>query len=342
MPTKARVALHFHPDFDLWVRPVLERILEDGAYLSQFATGTSNGGLTAFTGGDRWLWEHRIFDGVYDHVSPADHPIYGALAIDHDPYGPAPRFGSSQSPPPAARREQDNLRLPRQLHAALVVRCRRPAGTDRVVGDPIGPWTRWTTTTSRPTCMVASEFPGMSRPWCSIPRFVNQRSTTWRVPQECGSSGIPGYVLHTDGLSPLTEYRGPSVVAAATALAKDGVIDSSDTRSEHTRWRRGHTDAEVAPALPRSLRPSGTVAAHPGSVIGRGKLSASNETTGSSPRDARMPIHLWRVSLSRGGGPLDAPEATRGPHQYHRRPSGMERGVRLLASSAARYDAIPL
>lgn len=44
MPTKARVALHFHPDFDLWGRPVLERSLEDDAYLSQFATGTSNGG----------------------------------------------------------------------------------------------------------------------------------------------------------------------------------------------------------------------------------------------------------------------------------------------------------
>ena len=98
MPTTARVALHFHPDFDLWGRPVLERILEDGAYLSQFSTATSTSGLTAFTGGDRWLWEHRIFDGVYDHVSPAaDHPIYGALAIDHDPYGPAPRFGSSYS-----------------------------------------------------------------------------------------------------------------------------------------------------------------------------------------------------------------------------------------------------
>lgn len=72
-----------------------ERIVAAGAHLSQFATGTSNGGLTAFTGGDRWQWEHRIFDGVYDDVEPGEHPVYGALAVNGEPYGPASPFGSS-------------------------------------------------------------------------------------------------------------------------------------------------------------------------------------------------------------------------------------------------------
>ena len=94
-PESARVALHFHPDLDLWGRPVLERIVSEGAYLPQFVTGTSNGGLTAFRDGDRWRWEHRIVDGVYDDVDPSEHPVYGALAVDAGPYGPAPRFGSS-------------------------------------------------------------------------------------------------------------------------------------------------------------------------------------------------------------------------------------------------------
>lgn len=73
---------------------MLESILELGQYLSQFATGTSNGGLTAFPGGDRWLWEQRIFGGAYDHVEVHHRPVYGALDLDGDPYGPAPRFGS--------------------------------------------------------------------------------------------------------------------------------------------------------------------------------------------------------------------------------------------------------
>ena len=48
----AQVALHFHPD-----RPgktgqlVVEALLKEGVYRSQFETKISNGGLTAFQGG---------------------------------------------------------------------------------------------------------------------------------------------------------------------------------------------------------------------------------------------------------------------------------------------------
>ena len=91
----ARVALHLHPDTDLRGEPTLARILDDGAYLSQFVTGTSNGGLTATAGGDRWRWEQRIFGGAYDDAPASARPVYGALSLDDDPYGPAPRFGSA-------------------------------------------------------------------------------------------------------------------------------------------------------------------------------------------------------------------------------------------------------
>jgi len=73
----------------------LDAILRDGVYLSQFATGTSNGGLTAHPGGDRWEWEHRIFGGAYDSWPATHRPVYGALGAIDDPYGPAPRFGSA-------------------------------------------------------------------------------------------------------------------------------------------------------------------------------------------------------------------------------------------------------
>lgn len=95
LPSRARVALHFHPGDDASEAGVLASILDQGRYVSQFVTGTSNGGLTAFPGGDRWRWEQRIFGGAYDHVDVQHRPVYGALDLDGDPYGPAPRFGSA-------------------------------------------------------------------------------------------------------------------------------------------------------------------------------------------------------------------------------------------------------
>jgi len=261
MPTKARVALHFHPDFDLWGRPVLERILEDGAYLSQFATGTSNGGLTAFTGGDRWLWEHRIFDGVYDHVSPADHPIYGALAIDHDPYGPAPRFGSS------------HLRL--RPHVASRTTFAYPDSfmqpSSFGVADQLGLIELWRS--DRPLDPLDHYIEAHVHGGVRVPRDVEALvlDPSFResaIDDMARAAGVrvewhPGYVLHTDGLSPLTEYRGPSVVAAATALAKDGVITpailgqnrlggAEDTQMQKWLW---HCLARFGRAEPSQLTP---------------------------------------------------------------------------------------
>jgi hypothetical protein len=92
-----RVALHFHPDWPCRGRLVVEALADDGRYVSQFVTGTSNGGLTAHEGGDRWRWESRIFGGRYDDAEPADRPVYGALLPGDppDPYGASVRFGSA-------------------------------------------------------------------------------------------------------------------------------------------------------------------------------------------------------------------------------------------------------
>lgn len=67
----------------------------DRQYRSQFATGISNGGLTAFPGGDRWRWESRLFSGKYDNLPATERPVYGAWNRRADPYGGAIRFGSS-------------------------------------------------------------------------------------------------------------------------------------------------------------------------------------------------------------------------------------------------------
>ncbi|MGW7422780.1 DUF3626 domain-containing protein [Streptomyces sp. NPDC054813] len=89
------ITLNFHPDRLSAGLPILEALTRDGAYHSQFVTGTSNGGLTAHPGGDRWRWESRIFGGTYDDAAPAERPVYGALNFRRQVVGAAPRFGSS-------------------------------------------------------------------------------------------------------------------------------------------------------------------------------------------------------------------------------------------------------
>ncbi|MFC9132034.1 DUF3626 domain-containing protein [Streptomyces sp. NPDC057099] len=90
-----RVTLNFHPDRLAYGKPILEALAEGGVYLSQFVTGTSNGGLTAYSGGDRWRWESRMFDGAYDNAAAHERPVYGGLNFRHKPVGAAPRFGSA-------------------------------------------------------------------------------------------------------------------------------------------------------------------------------------------------------------------------------------------------------
>ncbi|GHI83077.1 hypothetical protein Sxan_04410 [Streptomyces xanthophaeus] len=90
-----RVTLNFHPDRLLHGKPILDCMSEGGVYHSQFVTGTSNGGLTAHPGGDRWRWESRIFDGAYDEATAHERPVYGALNFRRKPVGGAPRFGSA-------------------------------------------------------------------------------------------------------------------------------------------------------------------------------------------------------------------------------------------------------
>src|ERR1700722_3286657 len=92
---RLRVTLNFHPDRAAAGGLVLDRLAGDGVYRSQFVTGTSNGGLTAFPGGDRWRWESRLFGGAYDGGPATSRPKYGALNFRRRVVGGAPRFGSA-------------------------------------------------------------------------------------------------------------------------------------------------------------------------------------------------------------------------------------------------------
>ncbi|HSX29449.1 MAG TPA: DUF3626 domain-containing protein [Candidatus Saccharimonadales bacterium] len=90
-----RITLNFHPDRARESLHILDSMAETGVYKSQFETRTSNGGLTAHPGGDRWRWESRIFGTAYDNAAPNERPKYGALNYRRNRYGGSPRFGSA-------------------------------------------------------------------------------------------------------------------------------------------------------------------------------------------------------------------------------------------------------
>lgn len=89
------VTLNFHPDRVHGSIHILDSMLKTGIYRSQFETRTSNGGLTAHPGGDRWIWESRIFGNAYDNAPSRERPKYGALNYKKSQYGGSPRFGSA-------------------------------------------------------------------------------------------------------------------------------------------------------------------------------------------------------------------------------------------------------
>ncbi|RLQ94368.1 DUF3626 domain-containing protein [Falsibacillus albus] len=97
LKSNARIALHFHPDRpDSAMKEVAEALYEQGIYKSQFETLISNGSVSALPGGERDIWENKIFGGAYqsEGTTNSHRPKYGALNIMLHADGPAPRFGS--------------------------------------------------------------------------------------------------------------------------------------------------------------------------------------------------------------------------------------------------------
>jgi hypothetical protein len=91
------VTLNFHPDRLLADgRSVAQALLDEGVYRSQFETRISNGGLTAYPGGDRDVWEEALFGGAYHRpgMLAAERSKYGGLNLMNHLNGACPRFGS--------------------------------------------------------------------------------------------------------------------------------------------------------------------------------------------------------------------------------------------------------
>jgi len=222
LPADARLVLHFHPESDLHGRPVLRRILEDGRYASQFVTGTSNGGLTAVPGGDRWNWESRLFAGAYDEHPSRLRPTYGALSLGGDPYGAAPRFGSAY------------LRLRPEVIGRATFAYPDSAFAPELfgVGDRLGLIDDFHADDVEELLnryIEAQVHGGVSVPGdveaiVVDPTFDDE--TTLRLADEAGLAveRHPGYRLDLAVVEADPEYRGADTVEVARAIAVDGVL----------------------------------------------------------------------------------------------------------------------
>lgn len=220
-----RVTAHFHPDRLLPDgRPVLAAMAEDGVYLSQFVTGTGNGGLTAYPGGDRWRWESRIFGGVYDTVEAVRRPVYGALNRRHDPLGAAPRFGSSYFRLTAATLRRTTFCYPdsaaEPVHFGVADHCSALvdlAEADREA-DALNDY-------------VEAHVHGPVRFDRDIEALVLDpcyRSTPVEDAARalpCPVEWHPGFALDVDELRRHPHYRGPEFVELGLRIAVDGRID---------------------------------------------------------------------------------------------------------------------
>ena len=219
-----RVTLNFHPDRLHRGTPILAKLAADGTYRSQFETGTSNGGLTAHPGGDRWEWESRIFGTAYDEAPPAERPKYGALNYRRRATGGSPRFGSAhlRLRPEVLRRSTfcypDSAYGPadfgvasRMGLAALAARAEangRDALDDYIEAHVHGP------------LVLARDVEALVLDPCFRDTEVEELAR--RLP--CPVEWHPGFRLPVEVLRRHPEYRGPAYVALGEALARAGEL----------------------------------------------------------------------------------------------------------------------
>ncbi|WP_205752194.1 DUF3626 domain-containing protein [Cryptosporangium phraense] len=219
------VTVHFHPDRPVGELLLLRHLVEDGVYRSQFETGTSNGGLTAHPGGDRWQWEHRMFAGAYDDAPPSHRPLYGALNVRRYPVGGAVRFGSAHlrlRPAVLARTTfcyPDSVLEPTDFgtaeHLPLVALAEADGadGAD-VLDDYIEAHVHGGLSLSDDVEAVVLD-PSY--------RTTDVEDAAGELP--CAVEWHAGFRLPVDELARHGDYRGEDVVAAGTALAEDGWLD---------------------------------------------------------------------------------------------------------------------
>ncbi|QNE22777.1 DUF3626 domain-containing protein [Kribbella qitaiheensis] len=221
MDPALRITLNFHPDRMTRGRPILLALAGDGSYRSQFVTGTSNGGLTAYAGGDRWRWESRIFAGAYDESPASERPTYGALNFRRNPLGAAPRFGSahfrltSETLARATFCYPDSVFEPAAFGVAAGMSLIDLADADHqdALDDYIEAQVHGQLLLERDTEALVLD-PSY--------RGTSVEEAARRLP--CPLEWHPGLVLTLEELRRHPTYRGPEYVALAAEIAVDDLV----------------------------------------------------------------------------------------------------------------------
>jgi hypothetical protein len=217
-----RVTLNFHPDRMVDGEPILVRMAADGVYRSQFSTGTSNGGLSAFPGGDRWRWESRIFGGAYDDAAPQHRPVYGALNFRRRPVGAAPRFGSAHFRLAADTLDRttfcypDSFAEPRDFGVADRMDLIRLAAADQqdLLDDYIEAQVHGSVRFDRDVAALVLD---------PSHRDTEVEAAARRLP--CPVEWHAGWRLAVVELRRHPDYRGSQYVALGEEIAQDGLLD---------------------------------------------------------------------------------------------------------------------
>lgn len=218
-----RVTVHFHPDRLAGGASILRRMADDGVYRSQFETGTSNGGLTAFPGGDRWRWESRMFGGAYDNGPSTARPKYGALNFRRRVVGGSPRFGSAHLRLTASVIERITFCYPDSFlepgHFGVPARVSALVAMAEADGkDPLDDY-------------IEAHVHGGVCLGTDVEALVLDpcyRDTP--VEAEAGRLGCPvewhgGFRVSTDDLRRHAGFRGPEFAELGISLARNGYLD---------------------------------------------------------------------------------------------------------------------
>ena len=214
-----RVTVNFHPARLHRGAPLLRCFAEDGVYRSQFETGTGNGGLTAYPGGDRWHWETRLFGGAYDAAATSERPKVGALNFRRRATGASPRFGSAhlRLRPEIATRctfcypdacfEPSAFGVASRMELIAIATADEKDSLDDYIETHIhGP------------LRLATDVEAIVLDPC----FRGTEVETLALQLPCALEWHPGFRLHVDEMALYPSYRGPEYVALGRSLAVDG------------------------------------------------------------------------------------------------------------------------
>lgn len=213
------VTLNFHPDRLHRGAPLLRVLADEGIYRSQFETGTSNGGLTAHPGGDRWQWESRIFGGAYDGAPPQQRPKYGALNFRRHPAGASPRFGSAHLRLRRAVLARTTFCYPDSVFApnafGVAAHMSLIALAEAHRGDPLDGYIE---AHLHGPLELARDVEALVLDPCFRGTAIEQLACALPCPVQWHA----GFRVHVDTLAANADYRGARFVELGRELARDG------------------------------------------------------------------------------------------------------------------------